>query len=183
MLRTVLEDDTKWDEHLALVEHAYNSTVQASTGYTPFYLVFGRERPSPMTRLAEALNQGPTNYAVQDQLEGWKKLHRQVVQKVTAAQKRMVKNADAKRQPVEYTVGDQVMLRLADYDKSDLPKLRKQWAGPFTVTQIVNPAAVRLELTGAYRRLHPVVHVSKVKHWVPDDAGRDVPQPPAVELA
>ncbi|MCV6587662.1 MAG: hypothetical protein OIF57_01350, partial [Marinobacterium sp.] len=72
---------------------------------------------------------------------------------------------------------------LADYDKSDLPKLRKQWAGPFTVTQIVNPAAVRLELTGAYRRLHPVVHVSKVKHWVPDDAGRDVPQPPAVELA
>jgi len=31
-----------WDKHLTTIEFAYNSSVQASTGYTAFYLNYGR---------------------------------------------------------------------------------------------------------------------------------------------
>ena len=43
--------------------------------------------------------------------------------------------------PVKYRIGDQVMLRITDYERSDLPKLRKQWAGPFDVLQVMGPTA------------------------------------------
>ena len=171
MLRTTLEDDTTWDEQLALVEHAYNSTVQASTGYTPFYLIYGRDVPSPITRLAEAVTQGATNPVVQQRMETWRRIHRKVVKRLAQAQKRMIRSLVPRRAPVRYQEGQQVLLKITDYERSDLPKLRKQWAGPFTVVQVVNPAAVKLALTGAYRRLHPVVHVSKIKPHVRDNAG------------
>ena len=86
MLRTTLEDDTTWDEQLALVEHAYNSTVQASTEYTPFYLIYSRDVPLPVTCLAEAVTQGATNPVVQQRLESWRRIHRKVVKHLAQAQ-------------------------------------------------------------------------------------------------
>ena len=39
---TVEEDPSNWEQHLRKVCMAYNTYVQPSTGYTPFYLMFGR---------------------------------------------------------------------------------------------------------------------------------------------
>ena len=39
---TVEEDLSNWEQHLRKVCMAYNTSVQPSTGYTPFYLMFGR---------------------------------------------------------------------------------------------------------------------------------------------
>ncbi|KAI2650098.1 Retrovirus-related Pol polyprotein from transposon 17.6 [Labeo rohita] len=55
-----------------------------------------------------------------------------------------------------------VLLRLLEnglFAKKLAPKL----IGPFTVTKILSPVAVRLKLPPAYRRIHPVFHVSKLK--------------------
>ena len=181
MLQTTLEDDTTWDEQLALVEHTYNSTVQALTGYTPFYLIYGRDVLSPVTHLAEAVTLGTINPVVQQRLESWRRIHRKVERRLAQAQKWMIRSLVPRKAPVKFREGQQVMLKTTE--KSDLPKLRKQWAGPFNVVQAVNPVAVKLALTRAYKRLHPVVHVSKIKPYVRDEAERDAPQPAAVEVA
>ena len=49
MLATTVKDHLfNWEEALRKVCLAYNSSVQASTGYTPFFLMFGREARLPI---------------------------------------------------------------------------------------------------------------------------------------
>jgi hypothetical protein len=52
----VAPHQSDWDEHLIAAEFAYNNSVQASTGSTPFYLNHGRHPHTPLS-LAVADNQ------------------------------------------------------------------------------------------------------------------------------
>ena len=55
----VAPHQSDWDEHLIAAEFAYNNSVQASTGFTPFYLNHGRHPHTPLS-LAVADNQPRT---------------------------------------------------------------------------------------------------------------------------
>ena len=55
----VAPHQSDWDKHLIAAEFAYNNSVQASTGSTPFYLNHGRHPHTPLS-LAVADNQPRT---------------------------------------------------------------------------------------------------------------------------
>eukprot|EP00731_Ephydatia_muelleri_P006479 Em0003g727a len=44
---------TNWDEDLSKVCMAYNTSIQSTTGYTPFFLMFGREARLPLAIVHE----------------------------------------------------------------------------------------------------------------------------------
>src|SRR5258707_15814456 len=77
----------------------------------------------------------------------------------------------------EYKVGDKVWLSLQNYS-SDCPmkKLDHKWAGPFTITKVVSPAAIKLHLSAQEKNIHPVISISSVCPYIPDGIV-ECPQP------
>lgn len=50
-----------WDEFLIPAEFAYNNSIQASTGFTPFFLTNGRHPHTPLSLALDQLSPHQTN--------------------------------------------------------------------------------------------------------------------------
>ena len=48
-------EQNNWDDRLAYFAHAYNTTVNTRTGYTPFFLMYGREARAPNEEYFESI--------------------------------------------------------------------------------------------------------------------------------
>jgi len=44
----VATQQTDWPAHLSFVVNAYNTTEHSATGFSPFFLMFGREQNTPV---------------------------------------------------------------------------------------------------------------------------------------
>ena len=108
MLRAcVLDFKGSWEEHLPLVEFAYNNSYQASIQMAAYEALYGRPCRSSIcwTKVGESSTTGPD--LIQDTTEKvgliWKRL--------LMAQIRQKSYADKRRPPLEFEVGDHVFLR------------------------------------------------------------------------
>ena len=68
MLRAYVgKHQNDWDERLGMVEFAYNNSMHSSSGYTPFYLYYGRHPVSPVNLVSkvESRNEAADSFLCQ----------------------------------------------------------------------------------------------------------------------
>ncbi|GJT00880.1 putative reverse transcriptase domain-containing protein [Tanacetum coccineum] len=110
MLRAcVIDFGNGWVRHLPLVEFSYNNNYHASIKAAPFEALYGRKCRSPVcwAEVGQVQLTGPE--MVQETTE--KVI--QIKQRMQAARDRQKSYADLKRNPMEFQVGDKVMLKVS----------------------------------------------------------------------
>jgi hypothetical protein len=167
MLRAcAMEFAGSWDEHLNLVEFAYNNSYQASIKMAPYEALYGRRCRTPVcwNEVGERKMMGPA--MVDEAVEKVKKIR----QHLQAAQDRQKTYADRDRRDVEFQVGDHVFLKVSPtrgVKRFGLQgKLNPRYIGPYEILEKVGDVAYRLALPPVLSEVHNVFHVSMLKKYV-----------------
>ncbi|GJW20014.1 putative reverse transcriptase domain-containing protein [Tanacetum coccineum] len=100
-----------WDTHLPLVEFSYNNSYHKSIKCSPFEALYGRKCRSPViwNEVGESQLIGPE--LVQETTE---KIV-QIRERLRTARSRQKCYADRRRKPLEFQVGDRVLLRVSPW--------------------------------------------------------------------
>nr|GFA06172.1 reverse transcriptase domain-containing protein [Tanacetum cinerariifolium] len=140
-------------------EKIYHASIKVA----PFEALYGRKCCSPVcwTEVGEAQILGPE--VIQETTE---KIV-QIKQRMQAAHDRQKSYADLKRKPMEFHVGDKVMLKVSPWKGvvrfGKREKLDPRYVGPLKVLERVRDVAYKLDLLEELSRVHNTFHVSNLK--------------------
>ncbi|GJR54795.1 reverse transcriptase domain-containing protein [Tanacetum coccineum] len=164
MLRAcVMDFGGSWDTHLPLIEFSYNNSYHTSIKCAPFEALYGRKCRSPViwTEVGESQLIGPE--IVQETTE---KIF-QIKERLKTARSRQKSYADKRRKPLEFEVGDRVLLKVSPWKGvvrfGKKGKLAPRYVGPFEIIERVGPVAYRLKLPQELSCVHDTFHVSNLK--------------------
>src|SRR5580693_1920207 len=123
---------TDWDVWTPYMVFAYNTSNQATTHYTPFFLVHGREAEMPMDQaIANPNDEGKEKETIHNEFaikmkERLEEATKFVHDNIEAAQTRQTESYDSHHKEVNYQVGQQVWL----YNPSLLSLQKAKLASP-----------------------------------------------------
>ncbi|GKB58058.1 putative reverse transcriptase domain-containing protein [Tanacetum coccineum] len=141
----VIDFGKGWVNHLPLVKFSYNNSYQASIKAAPYEALYDRKCRSPVC---------------------W-------VERMQAARDRQKSYADLKRKPMEFQVGDKVMLKFLPWKGvvrfGKRGKLNPRYVRPFKVLEKVGSVAYKLELPQELSRVHNTLYVSNLKKYYADE--------------
>jgi hypothetical protein len=170
MLRKfVVDKSDDWDQWLPYLLFAYREVPQASTGFSPFELLYGREVRGPLVLLKDmwkgeqdSVSTTPiVDYVVQmrEKLEAMGTLAQE---HIAEAQKLQRTWYDQKARTRNFEPGTQVLVMLP----TDASKLTAKWQGPFEVLRKLGPVTYEVATPGQ-RRAKWTLHVNLLKEWFP----------------
>ncbi|GJU18526.1 putative reverse transcriptase domain-containing protein [Tanacetum coccineum] len=138
------QTDGSWDVHLLLVEFSYNNSYHSSVRCAPFEALYGKKCRSLImwVEVGEGQLIGPKIYA------------------------------DKRRKPLEFSVGDYVLLKVSPWKAvvrfGKKGKLAPRFVGPFKIIEKVGPVAYRLDLPEELNGVHDTFYVSNLKKCLAD---------------
>ncbi|GJR90196.1 putative reverse transcriptase domain-containing protein [Tanacetum coccineum] len=170
MLRAcVIDFGSGWDKHLPLAEFSYNNSYHASIKAAPFEALYGRKCRSPVcwSEVGDAQLTGP------EMIRETTEMIVQIKNRLLAARSRQKSYADVRRKPLEFEVGDKVMLKVSPWKGvvrfGKRGKLSPRYIGPFKILSRVGPVAYKLELPRELQGIHNTFHVSNLKKCLSDE--------------
>ncbi|CAH1440273.1 unnamed protein product [Lactuca virosa] len=155
MLRACVIDFGKaWDSHLPLVEFSYNNSYHTSIKAAPFEALHGQKCGSPLC---------------------WAEVEKivQIRERLKASRDRQKSYADKRRKPLEFQVGDRVLLKVSPWKGfirfGKHGKLNPIYVGPFEILAIIGLVAYKIRLPHELSNVHPAFHVSNLKKCLSEE--------------
>nr|GEX63131.1 reverse transcriptase domain-containing protein [Tanacetum cinerariifolium] len=163
LLACVIDFGKGWDRHLPLIKFSYNNSYHTSIKAALFKAFYGHKCRSPIcwAEVGDA------------QLTGLEIIHEttekiiQIKKRIQVVRNRQISYVDRRRKPLDFQVGDKVMLKVSLWKGvicfGKRGKLNLYYVGPFKILIKVGTVAYRLDLPEQLSRIHSTFHVSNLK--------------------
>ena len=171
--RLCSEQPKQWNRYINALLFAYREVPQASTGLSPFELLYGRTVRGPMAILKELWTEEfdesevKTSYQyvidLREKLEQTLKLVHDELKKSQARYQRYY-NRNAKDR--KFVVGYKVLILLP----TDKNKLLMQWKGPFKVEKTVGTNDYGIQIDGKVKTFH----ANMLKKYIERETAEDI---------
>lgn len=149
-----IEVTTSWESKLQLASYCYNSTVHTTTGYTPYYLMFGRQA-RPITGISRPIEAIPDSYLEKFDRNlkiVWGRARENILKKKMQSIDR--ENAKVKKQKTEdYKIKDKVWVEREVFN-GKFNRTLSPWMGPYEVAEV-------LEFTLGLKKRNRIVSINK----------------------
>ena len=166
MLRkTATHEGKNWDELLPYLLFAYREVPQASTGFSPFELLYCRQVRGPLDILRDSWTRSPKSsqsiisyvMLMQERLSTLADLVAHNLSQAQAAQKKWY---DRNARNRTFQTGDQVLVLLP----TSTNKLLAEWQGPYTITRRIGKVNYEVLMPNRRKR-HKIFHVNMLREW------------------
>ena len=168
-----------WEDHLPLVEFAYNNSYQATIGMAPFEALYGRPCRSPTCwwESTDKLILGPN--MIRETSEKIDLIRR----RMKTAQDRQKSYTDKRRTNLEFEVGDKVFLKVSPLRNvvrfGSVGKLAPRFVGSFPIIEKIGKMTYRVQLPERLAGVHNVFHVSHLRKCLHEST--EVVEPSMIE--
>ncbi len=163
----VNEYHNDWDQYITAIQFAYRSTpAENSVGFSPFFLLYGREARLPLdVTLLSKCNYPDRSLrehiqGLVSQLEIVREISKQHTER---NQSKMKERYDMRTKDVPYEVGDLVWVYIPALQQGLSKKLMKFWSGPYLLVKRTGPVNFRVRNLENNKLLTTPIHVNRMK--------------------
>ncbi|XP_075499278.1 uncharacterized protein LOC142537666 [Primulina tabacum] len=157
---------SSWDSKLPLIEFTFNNSYHTTIGMAPYEALYSRKCRSPLywDEIGERKLLGPE--LVQQTAD----IIEVIRERMKTVKSRQKSNADVRRRPLEFEVGDNVFIKITPpkgvtrFGKKG--KLSRRYIGPFEILDRIGERAYRLTLPPNLNKVHNVFHVSMLRKYL-----------------
>ena len=156
-----------WDKHLPLILFAYRVAPNATTGESPFYLLYGREPRLPLdvTLLLPDSNVSSSVAELRARLvSNLEESQKIIASNTQLAQQKMKLQYDKNAAPVTFDIGSKVWVYTPKNRKGLSKKLSHHYHGPYRIVAKLSPVHFRLR-TIDNRPVSVPVHANRMKPY------------------
>ena len=161
LLRTYVESENLWEEHLQLLLFVYRTTRHSSTGFSPYEILFGSNPPNSQIPLVQSsFRLDPSDYC--ENLKAKLAQLREIVDaNMVQSSSQQQRSYRSSEHPTPLKCGQQVLL-----ENPRAGKLDPRWSGPWIVKRMKGSTSMLLS-KGASEQL---VHVNRVRPLLIEDS-------------
>ena len=158
---------TNWPDILPGIMMAYRKTLHNSTGYSPFYMLFGREMRAPIDIGLAPREDVPksTREYIQGVINNIKTAHEVAKINIEQTQQQYKNQYDHNTQTPTFKEGQKVLKNNYKVERGKSRKLTVKWLGPYFITRVHPNHTYTLTDCKTHKQSRARIHANRLKPY------------------